>query len=155
MELLQEDAGTFLLASWHMLAISAPWGKAPVVEVSQAASPWEVNLSPWGAFILLLFHLFITYIFTTCQIRDRASAGCWAHTVNKKGVALVKFRQAAHTHSIKYLGLTTVLHLSELGVEQWNLTAVALTFSPTALPVLETANPCLHMAAPKNPGMPL
>lgn len=75
--------------------------------------------------------------------------------MNKKGVALVKFRQAARTHSIRFLGLTTALHVSELGVEQRNLTAIALTFRPTALPVLKTGSPCLHMAVPKNPGMPL
>lgn len=70
MELLQEDAGTFLLASWHMLAskLSSLGGfptKLPVVQASHAAFSWEIKLLPVGVHLFSYFicslHIFLSH----------------------------------------------------------------------------------------------
>lgn len=74
-------------------------------------------LPSWGALFLLLFHVFLTHTFITCQTWYRANAGCYVHTVSETEMVLVEFRQMAHTEGIRHLGLTAVLHVSALGVE--------------------------------------
>lgn len=68
MELLQEDAGTFFLASWHMLANSASWGGFPAKLPAGESGSCRLGgkaLPGGGAFILVVY-LLTAQIFTPC-----------------------------------------------------------------------------------------
>lgn len=155
---MQEEAGTFLLASGHMPAsklYSLVWfpNKAPSSSGESGSFLLRGKALPsWGAFILLLFHLFLTYIFITCQTWDKADR-CWVLGTHceedREGTGGV---WAGGTHREQDIWASPQpCPRVPLALSSRDLMAVDVLFSPTALPILGTADPCLHMDVPKDP----